>query len=1179
MTPTTVDLGQGQRAGTGGDTGSMLDQIGQIGRGILGEEGAKVTQAIIVTEGGLGGAVGDLKGGGSYGPLQFYWQGQLGNFAHDLGMSLQQAAQYAQQHPLEAVKWALNGYLGNAIRDGMAKGLTGSALATYAQQHGQVSVSPERAGQNYDALFGGGGSASAGIGIAGRPLNQPQPQQQQATAPSSSGTDLIGSAMKTFEDGLANLKDAAGNAVGGAVSGMGERAKAIGDVAGRFQPAAEQIKNAVGTVLEPQQASFEATAQEAAKTFDKLPPEQAGALGTFAAGLSLGPTGDLNALEKAAGTAPRSTEAILQSGTEALNKLKEMRKGEQLPSKNLGQRLSDLGTLINEAAFDQSARLAKVQAGVAKRAGRTLSEAEMATEMTRLNAQKAAEINLQEGLAPALRKVGTDQPELSDYLILWDNVDTANMVHDTAGPDAAAERAFSGGLSAQSSADGIRTYEATGSPEQVAKIKQTAQQVWDFNKSLLQRSLDAGIINQKTFDALRERYPHYVPTRITDYLKEPTNIPAGRTFGLSDAGFRRNTIEGTTKARENPILSTVRNAVQTESMARRNEAFQAFDKWVNMDDLLAEQVRIVPDSYVKKIDEEVVPGFVNGVSIRYVMPKELGMALKGASSLPEAPAFVIKVMSAFRAGATSRNPVFLIGNALKDAGTYYIVQTARHGGNPLMAPRITAELFRAYADTFGGLLSGTYTGAETARFLKQGGGMFGFYSGRTKDTQEIAARLGRSNALEIKTAGDAKRLLKQLVTLAPVEAIGERIELAPRVASMRLAERQGKGPVQATIAGRSVTIDFAQGGTVAKWINQIVPFFNVGMQGLALPTRVYKANPRGAIIAGIMTLAQPTMFAEGWNRSDKQRAIDYEDVPQWEKDRGIVFMLPGEQPVNAQGDRVPQYILIPTREYTPIVLATREAVGRAMGAQGTDAGMLLWNMFQSTSPISGDSPGSIVGQVGLPGITTVAQLEANYDFFRGSHIASKYMDDHASEISKTIAAGLTALGIDARPSQVEFAIRDVGTGVAGAALGATQVAAGVPENTSQVGTLGDVPVVGGLAHQFVRNYTGERLRKSQNETVPSEIKDKLDAAGIKTSIGPVGGTIDGIPLNRTEQEYYQQETNRLVAQRLARVVAREGFTEKQVQSAVSASRQGAAQETLRIMKDRAARKRAARGGG
>lgn len=159
--------------------GDLAGQIGEKGQQILsgaagiaswlGDQGQKALQAVLVTEGGLAGARGDE--GKSAGPLQFFEGGQLANFARQMGQTLEQAKQYVEEHPLEAIRWAIGtaqnpGYLGAAIAEGIAKGLTGADLATYAQRHGQVSVSPERAGQNYDAMFGSDQGAVARMGTS-----------------------------------------------------------------------------------------------------------------------------------------------------------------------------------------------------------------------------------------------------------------------------------------------------------------------------------------------------------------------------------------------------------------------------------------------------------------------------------------------------------------------------------------------------------------------------------------------------------------------------------------------------------------------------------------------------------------------------------------------------------------------------------------------------------------------------------------------------------------------------------------------------------------------------------------------------------------------------------------------------------------------------------------------------
>lgn len=157
-TPTTVDLTQGARAGRDVDTDEGLRQVYRdaVAAG-LDEEGAKAAMAVALTEGGMGGAVGDRdRGRGSGGTFQLFFGPQgftgMGNaLARELGIDENELLERLSADPHAFNSWVLKGYLGQAIREGQARGLTGAALAEYAQRFGQKSEKPERAAQNYAA--------------------------------------------------------------------------------------------------------------------------------------------------------------------------------------------------------------------------------------------------------------------------------------------------------------------------------------------------------------------------------------------------------------------------------------------------------------------------------------------------------------------------------------------------------------------------------------------------------------------------------------------------------------------------------------------------------------------------------------------------------------------------------------------------------------------------------------------------------------------------------------------------------------------------------------------------------------------------------------------------------------------------------------------------------------------
>ena len=140
----------------GGDSESKLQRAYQIAlsKGFTPDQ-ANAMLGTLRVEGGLQGAVGDS--GQSHGPFQLYEGGQFANFKPWL------AQQGIQGDPKELAKdieiataFALDNYYGATLKAGSAQGLSGPALATYAQRYGQVSINPEKAGGAYGPPAGGG---------------------------------------------------------------------------------------------------------------------------------------------------------------------------------------------------------------------------------------------------------------------------------------------------------------------------------------------------------------------------------------------------------------------------------------------------------------------------------------------------------------------------------------------------------------------------------------------------------------------------------------------------------------------------------------------------------------------------------------------------------------------------------------------------------------------------------------------------------------------------------------------------------------------------------------------------------------------------------------------------------------------------------------------------------------
>lgn len=129
----------------------------------LNTEGQMVAQAIAYAEGGLD-RVNPWPDAEhySFGPFSLFYgtpghYGQLYRLAQSLGLDFNGVVNWVREHMQDTAEWALKGYLGNAIREGQAKGIHGRQLALYAGQYGQ-GAQPQyiyRFGNAYDYLFGG----------------------------------------------------------------------------------------------------------------------------------------------------------------------------------------------------------------------------------------------------------------------------------------------------------------------------------------------------------------------------------------------------------------------------------------------------------------------------------------------------------------------------------------------------------------------------------------------------------------------------------------------------------------------------------------------------------------------------------------------------------------------------------------------------------------------------------------------------------------------------------------------------------------------------------------------------------------------------------------------------------------------------------------------------------------
>jgi hypothetical protein len=883
---------------------------------------------------------------------------------------------------------------------------------------------------------------------------------------------------------------------------------------------------------------------------------------------------------------------------------------------------------------------------------RDLRDDERITIQGYRNPYMATKVLLDDEYKPLVRAIadaGLEEP-VNAYLTAMHNVDVA-AVHEARKAGTGAVRAFSGDVDEADSALVLRLLEENLGPAEHQKVTAFADQVVKFNQRQLNLDVQAGLTSQAQAAEWMDIYPHYARVVVTPYLEgwraERSAVQAsGKNLNVPGSPTHALSVEGTAQARETPLVASFRDAYESEELRQVNRRFLAFHNLREQSPLMAQafpEVNPQTPGALTKANKAgtVFSGYVDGVKTYYTAPsKEAADAIgiAGSNRLTGVLGWMASSIQWFKDMVTTHDPGFaLAGNVSADLFDATLRGSIREGG-PENIPKVWAFLLTNYADAMRGIMQGEFKG-RTAEFLRQGGGMSGYFERAPVKVGAEYDRLKSPGTFEVNNSADLKRVLSMLLVpqgkiqaagtaggaafgalqgdeettpgervlgaargaalgLAATKAsrvvrpIGERLELGTRVGMSHLAsgEPLGTGPVssrikgqgltrstfrpttvgsvqtghqttttvtrgkkqtlwtpttpgQAMQAGRTGTIDFHMGGEWTKQATQLVAFLNPAVQALAAIPRSYHENPAG-FVKTMAALIPLYLLEQAWNHRDEATSEIADDTSSSILARGLNFVLPGETE-NARGQPDQHRILIPIRTYGPVLALVRQIGDRAQGRDPQTWTRLGQSIFQQASPITETS------QVGFPGASTVAQLrtgEAGWDQFAHRPIVTQRADESASPLSRMLSQGINAgaaqAGIypDVRPSQVEFATRDVAGTIAKQAHGGSQILESLrtgkgPASTSPQ----DIPLAGGVLGRFVRREGGERLQQARESAVTPEHRAMLYDAGLRPDASAVPGDINGAPLTREEQTSFQERANILLERRLSSVARTSAF--------------------------------------
>ena len=355
-----------------------------------------------------------------------------------------------------------------------------------------------------------------------------------------------------------------------------------------------------------------------------------------------------------------------------------------------------------------------------------------------------------------------------------------------------------------------------------------AKRVYAYFDDLLQYRIDAGLDTQKHVDAMKKRYPNYVPTMRVEGTEGKTARRARRNGGIVVSNAIGRAVGG------DAVIMPLHTAMSRKTVAvMKNAGLNQFgeqlvEAW-NQDKSIpgVNKVELLDysstDQYVDS-EELYVPVTNNVFSVlrgndRYniTMDEGLAQALNAFQPDKYANSDIAKLLKKgndlFKALCTGYNPIFMVRNLVRDAqdAAFYSTDSA------------------TWAKMFPSAWKQIVTNGEIWQQYKALGGsyasMLDYTTGMVKEPKSAAGKLA-----------------------AKYESLGQAIEAAPRLAEFMtiLANKGGSKTadgvktgkftqsdlMEAMLGAADITTNFARGGTVTKMLNKyLVPFLNPSVQG------------------------------------------------------------------------------------------------------------------------------------------------------------------------------------------------------------------------------------------------------------------------------------------------------------------------------------------------------------
>ena len=568
-------------------------------------------------------------------------------------------------------------------------------------------------------------------------------------------------------------------------------------------------------------------------------------------------------------------------------------------------------------------------------------------------------------------------------------------------------------------------------------FKAAAENIYDFQSSLLDYAVDSGALSLEDVNRVRTVSTDYVPFNRVRAVSELILSGGGRKKSLANTKDILKKFRGSGREIVDPIESIVKNTMEIVQQVESNTALLALTRMIGGFDAksmesIAQYIEPVPARMEKVVSKKNVKDILKILSSQGIAFKDAPKWEKDGVEVPESVIHDAEILiQSFRPLATVTpygNEISVIENGTRKyyrvnnkqlydslstvaispsqvevikwlgTGTQMLRQMATTTlefliRNPvrdtLQASVASKNIFIPGWTTARGLfsiLAATNPGRALNKKLQRNADTWydefqnslgGGYTLGSLDRDVVMEQV--YELTPIKRRGFLNRLVRDPLTA--LRRFQEMMENSSRVGDFALSvkrlEREGFSPeearAQAAYGAAEVTVNFKRMGVYGRNMNQTKAFFNASIQGKARLAEVFKRNPVGSTLKALSTITPISILSWYMNKDDEE----YDELLDWQK-KGFWWFPLGKEAGH-------EWFVIPKPWELAHFFGNIPEAALNYVYKGEDGERLIKEIFPDE-----DSVYSLIGQLIPTAILPIVEVGFNRSLFRQGPIVSPY---------------------------------------------------------------------------------------------------------------------------------------------------------------------------------------------